>query len=52
MVATQFQPTDARKAFPCLDEPHYRAQFEISIDTKDPMTAICNTEFEEAIDAG
>ncbi|CAF1247472.1 unnamed protein product [Rotaria sordida] len=31
LLATKFRAIEARKAFPCFDEPHLKAQFKLSI---------------------
>ena len=42
IAATQMQATDCRRAFPCWDEPEYKAVFAITLDVDDDLTAISN----------
>lgn len=43
IAATQFEATDARRAFPCWDEPALKAVFQVTLIIDEGLTAISNT---------
>jgi puromycin-sensitive aminopeptidase len=43
MAATQFEATDARRAFPCWDEPAFKAVFAVTLAIDPALTAVSNT---------
>ena len=43
IATTQFQSTDARRAFPCWDEPAYKATFESTLVVDPSLLAVSNT---------
>jgi len=43
MAATQFEATDARRAFPCWDEPDFKAVFATTLIIDPTLTAVSNT---------
>ncbi|TKB77414.1 MAG: M1 family metallopeptidase [Nitrospira sp.] len=43
LAATQFEATDARRAFPCWDEPDFKAIFATTLVIDPRLTAVSNT---------
>ncbi|MDX2170294.1 MAG: M1 family aminopeptidase [Deltaproteobacteria bacterium] len=41
-AATQFEAADARRAFPCFDEPEYKARFALTLNVPSKLVAIAN----------
>ena len=42
IAVTQFQESDARRAFPCMDHPAKKATFDIEMDVEEHLVAISN----------
>lgn len=42
IATTQFEATDARRAFPCWDEPDFKAVFAVTLIVEDSLTALSN----------
>jgi puromycin-sensitive aminopeptidase len=42
LATTQFEATDARRAFPCWDEPAFKAIFAVTLNVDQHLTAIAN----------
>ncbi len=43
LATTQFEATDARRAFPCWDEPDLKATFAVTLDVPADLLAVANT---------
>ena len=47
LLGTQFEPTDARRMFPCWDEPSFRANFQLTAVVPEDFMAVSNMPIEE-----
>jgi puromycin-sensitive aminopeptidase len=54
IATTQFEATDARRAFPCWDEPDFKATFQVTLDVPAGCVGLSNGPVvsEEAIGGG
>jgi aminopeptidase N len=46
-LGTQFEPTDARRFFPCWDEPSFRARFQLMVVVPQNWLAVSNMPVEK-----
>ncbi len=52
IATTQMQSTDCRRAFPCFDEPDFKATFDVTLVVEPAMLAVSNgAEVERAVRA-
>ena len=54
MLGTQFEATDARRFFPCWDEPAFRARFQLTVVVPENWLAVSNMpiESEKKVEGG
>lgn len=49
---TQFEATDARRAFPSFDEPEFKSVFKLALTVDKTLTAVSNTPIESENESG
>ena len=52
-ILTQFESTDARRAFPCVDDPQFKLPWTLTLDVPEDITPFANTPVtSESVEAG
>ncbi|MBW4029581.1 MAG: M1 family metallopeptidase [Acidobacteria bacterium] len=52
IATTQFEHSDARRAFPCWDEPSYKATFQVNLSVPSHLAAYSNSPETSSTDLG
>ncbi|MBV9440020.1 MAG: M1 family metallopeptidase, partial [Candidatus Eremiobacteraeota bacterium] len=52
MLSTQFEATDARRMFPCWDEPAFRATYQLSVTLPKEWAAVSNMPLASRVVSG
>ncbi|KAM9381901.1 glutamyl aminopeptidase [Phaethornis superciliosus] len=52
IAATDHEPTDARKSFPCFDEPNKKATYNITIIHEDTYNVLSNMPVQQTVKLG
>ncbi|MCL5788760.1 MAG: M1 family metallopeptidase [Candidatus Marsarchaeota archaeon] len=52
VLVTQFEPTGARRLFPCLDNPSFKSVFKLDVTVANHLTVISNTPAEREEQSG
>ncbi|MCC7154942.1 MAG: M1 family metallopeptidase [Bryobacterales bacterium] len=51
-IYTQFEPIDARRAFPCFDEPQFKVPWQLTLEVPETLEAVANTPIQRSTAAG
>jgi len=52
LLSTQFEATDARRMFPCWDEPAFRATFQLTVTVPATWATVSNMPVAERVEQG